>query len=108
MLQDGVERPQDRIDARSQSLPVPSRRSSPSQIHNGSHRGCLGKQSQLTEAKLSRVQNAHRVLELDFLEHLGFEGHHRRLRDIAPHIVAEEEEAILVNVGLGYVEVAPN
>ena len=101
-----VERSEYRVDAGTEELLVPPEHGPSAEIRNRPHRRALGEQSDLAEAEAPRVQYAHGIIELDFLEHLCLERGHGRLSNVAPNVVAEIEESVPVDIRLGDVEVA--
>lgn len=96
------------VDTWGQSFPIPLADHSSTQIHDRSNARCFRKQSDLAESHASILQDIHGSIQAHFLKHFGLQFCHGRLDHISPDIVTKEKEPILVCIGLGDIEIAPN
>jgi len=76
------------------------------EVHDWAHGGLFGEEADLGGAEAAGGEDVQGRGERDFLEHGGAEGGHGGLGDVAPDVVAEEEQAGLVDAGFGDVKVA--
>lgn len=78
------------------------------QVHDGPHLVLLWQEAHLGATEAAGLEDAEGFLSFNLLEHVGLEQRHSRFGHIAPNVVAEEEQAVAVDAGLGHVKVAPN